>query len=311
MKDFGTAEFRTNRLTVEPWESLSVVNVRDEDVDTIVFNCPEAVNLYKLNIKESQLREVVLQHLPGLTELDAVNWTNYTTYEGARNLEKIDFLDVPNLETVDLRNAASLVNIDLTRCPNVSSLKVSHSSTIESINVSGLTQLTTLTLGYWYNYANYYGLRGLEVVNVDGCTGLTYFEIGDVTTTGMELDLTGAPNIETVRMWRWYGRSLDVSANTNLKYMYLHRFHNYANCETLPYIEEIDMTGCTGLLDFQLRKLGGSSSLNLSLDFTSATSIQNVNVWTPNVTSIDLSNTAVQTLDLSYFYNYGKSNRKY
>jgi len=304
VKDFGTGAIRTQRLTMSDWETLNSLNVDDENIDSIVFNCPGALFLTSINVQRSTAREIVLQKLPGLTNFDAAYWVNYTTYEGAQSLETLEFLDCPNLETVDLRNAASLTSIDLTRCPKISSFQLSHSSSVLDVNLSGLTQLTSLTLGYYYNYVNYYGLRNLETVNIDGCTGLTYFELGDVTKVGMELDLTGAPNIETVRLWRWNGTSLDVSGNTHLEFLYLHRFYNYNNCESVPYLETINLTGCTGLTTFDMRYESKSSTVNLDLDFTDSTNLTTVVAWSPQITSIDVSNTPIQSLQLSYYSNY-------
>ena len=194
------------------------------------------------------------------------------------------YIENAKLSDTDWQNIKSSLSTD-----NLSRLKLTGNNSANA-GASG-EYLTKLDLS---------GFRNLwHQLEVSGLADVTEIDISDSAINS--LPLYEFTNLVTLNAANSSLMELNANMNVELKTI------DVSNCTTLDYIklnnammgyklETIDMTGCSTLTNVVLLECENITGL----DFSDATSLTSVGLsGCTGITSIDLSNTKVETLDLS------------
>ena len=192
--------------------------------------------------------------------------------------------------SADVHSSASLTAMSINGSANITTINVTGCSALETFDATGTTALTAIPFSSLTALTTFVGTGATSAgtVSFAGDTSLTSLTLAAATT----LDLSGCSALATFDASGLHGlTSVDIDGS-GLTTLIVHSDNlatfSCANCAALTQFE---IAGTSG---------GGSPCLVTSLDFTTLTSLAEVDIWAP-LSSADLShNTTMDGVNIQF-----------
>ena len=310
----GTIYAQLTSLNVSDCSTLNQLYVT-ECSNLISIDASGSTNLTYVDASKSGIASIDLTGCTNLTGLN-LNSTNITTMANVIVSSdcNISSLDIGLQASDDINcvfNTSDIAWFDSLTSLYIENAKLSDTdwqnikSSLSTDNLSGLkltgnNSANAGTSGEYLTKLDLSGFRNLWMqLEVSGLADVTEIDISDSAINS--LPLYEFTNLVTLNAANSSLMELNANMNVELKTI------DVSNCTTLDYIklnnammgyklETIDMTGCSALTNVVLLECENITGL----DFSDATSLTSVGLsGCTGITSIDLSNTKVETLDLS------------
>ena len=249
-----------------------------------------------------------ISNLTGISDFSALTYLRATFVTSLTSLDlsgliALDELDLSmsfNVNALNITGCSSLRDLDI-RFTQISTLDLSTSPTIEiidmykntgiqNLDLSGLTSLTRIAANE----------SVLQVLNVAGCSALSTIQIDETSVTS--LDLSNNLALTNLTIYDTFIDSIYLTNCTNFQNLSL------IQCRDLAVV---DLTNCTSMTNLNI--LDTYSDLT-SLDFSTLTALESIDLSgsgiedvdlsnNTNLTSLSISGSGVNTLDLRNGHN--------
>ncbi len=250
-------------------------------IDVYLQNNPQLVTInasgcLSLNLLSLYESNVSPSSFPSLQSVDISNCSSLTYFRIVEpNLVNLNTSGCISLNIMVIQDS-KLTSLDFTDLFALNSLDCYNNSLLTSLNLSGLISLTQLIC------VN----NQLTTLNIDGCINLTYLACYDN-------QLTGTLNVSN------FSQLFALECNNNNFSSII--ASNCASLETVNYslnqfLTSVDLSNCPSLLADGGSADDISQSALQSLNLSNCTSIEQVNVATPQIQSLNLSGCAALTM---------------
>lgn len=228
-------------------------------------------------------------------------------YLNLYNCDAIENLDLSQLDITRLNvyHCDALTGINLASNPSLRYFSSRENNLLATMDLSGTTALDSLDI---------YLCGTLSVLNLDGCTGLSYlnFESSGTDNSGLP-EVDGLTGLKTLHLNSARTSGLDLKAMTSLKDVQLRYCHSLGtvDCSGLTGLthfynsnsaSSILLKGCTGLDSLSIE---GGSELT-AIDLEGASSIKYLrlyNITNSGFTDLDLTLPNLEELVIQNFSN--------
>lgn len=286
----------------KPIEALDFTGCEFLDKIEIVYNTTIS-NITLPDVRD--LSSLQLDGLHALTELNLgssnIGYINIHDCDGLQSLN----LGQQNISRLRVYHCDDLTGINLASNPSLRYFSSRENNLLATMDLSGTTALDSLDI---------YLCGTLSVLNLDGCTGLSYlnFESSGTDNSGLP-EVDGLTGLKTLHLNSARTSGLDLKAMTSLKDVQLRYCHSLGtvDCSGLTGLthfynsnsaSSILLKGCTGLDSLSIE---GGSELT-AIDLEGASSIKYLrlyNITNSGFTDLDLTLPNLEELVIQNFSN--------
>lgn len=227
----------------------------------------------------------------GITSLDL---------SGLTKLESLDVTGLTNLKTLNISGTAldenkiigldtctALTEFNASGCTNIKVLNLNNNNRLETVNLNGCSSLTTFTMGddskqYFLSSINLTNCNNLETLEINNTSELKTFDFSDKTKI-KSIDLGGCQGITYLA---------GLSGKTSLQFL---------DIAALNKITEIDVSSCSALNNISITACSSLQTINLGYS----------GVTTFNGSKTDINLSSYSNLKNVYLNNLSEDNNSF
>lgn len=166
------------------------------------------------------------------------------------------------LEELKIDDCFKLTRIEINNCPALKTLQIP--SNVTSVIIRNCAGMRDLSVPY---VSQNNSISPLNIITIDNCPGLTYFNISGQNNPALKVELTGAWNLETLNLSRTKTldiilpallvngtpnftslKSIDISSTKIFTLNYNDQSFDYLNLSAFPNLSNIMATDCKDLV---------------------------------------------------------------